>query len=797
MKLKQIINENTSTFLQAAAYRDKPCEVSVIMPTYNKQADGFLKRAVQSVLEQDFKNLELIIIDDASEDKTPVELGKLCQSDSRISVITHKANIALPALSTYEGFLKAKGEYIAFIFDDTAWDKSFISQTLRYMKYNSFYASYGILNSYYGTQENDFISYGNDTNGLLCEELLSKPLISLSSLVVHKSVFDKVGFFDCHLSLTKDYPWDMLLRISRDFELSASGIFCANEISVTQNNKLSRETSHNKWCVCEQMNRQRDLSIENYPEYEIDSLAFTSSELFDKMLNKRIDECSKKEWFKSFERAEVKTSARTIRKVLIAYSDSLVLSRCPFIHYNHDDKDICYNFVFADEMTREDLLYADACIFLGDSSKIKASLQRVKSLNIACFLYMDSYSSIEDYTDLSDFKAVFIPSEGCNKKLTYDINTIVLSDVFDKRIIKSYNELDKRKQITFALYNETNERALFEKKVMPVLCELSEKYDICVVLDKDLSNDNKYSAYKNIKLAYSKKRASVNACYLQAHSFHPQFIIDYKNDSASQNTDDFPSALIQSTLLGSVLLSNDTRYSSSNNSERSILLNENENDIFHTIEEAITNSQRHLEIYNNALSFLSEEYDMKTGKTALKKEIIKATKPHEDYNKSRLSVLYYDEIDTDAPKPDFEKLKKSAGIRRKREYKLIKCTKEPLFGVGVIIEAKNEGEKLSGSAKMSLIRTNGDTITSEILLKDIKDKTFTYFKFEPTDGTLFEDLSVIIEFNYDSKGQRACLYENKEARKLKTILTQALNMKVAGRNVLLYDIKGEKDCTEI
>lgn len=88
--------------------------ISVIIPVYN--VENFLKAAVDSVLVQSYKDLEIILVDDGSKDSS----GKICdeylEKDSRIKVI-HKENGGLSSARN-AGLDVAKGEYIAFLDSD-------------------------------------------------------------------------------------------------------------------------------------------------------------------------------------------------------------------------------------------------------------------------------------------------------------------------------------------------------------------------------------------------------------------------------------------------------------------------------------------------------------------------------------------------------------------------------------------------------------------------------------------------------------------------------------------------------
>ncbi len=89
---------------------------SVITPTYNRVF--ILWRAIQSVLNQIYPFFELLIIDDASTDKTEKLVKQF--SDPRIRYFKLKKNIGASAARNY-GLKKAKGEFIAYLDSDNAW----------------------------------------------------------------------------------------------------------------------------------------------------------------------------------------------------------------------------------------------------------------------------------------------------------------------------------------------------------------------------------------------------------------------------------------------------------------------------------------------------------------------------------------------------------------------------------------------------------------------------------------------------------------------------------------------------
>ncbi len=90
-------------------------KISVIIPCYNSEA--FLQKAVDSVINQSLSELQIILVDDGSTDKTSTLLQQYKMSDNRVEVVTHHENLGLGAARN-SGMAKATGEYIFFLDSD-------------------------------------------------------------------------------------------------------------------------------------------------------------------------------------------------------------------------------------------------------------------------------------------------------------------------------------------------------------------------------------------------------------------------------------------------------------------------------------------------------------------------------------------------------------------------------------------------------------------------------------------------------------------------------------------------------
>ncbi|MBR6743028.1 MAG: glycosyltransferase family 2 protein [Clostridia bacterium] len=109
--------------------------VSIIMPTYN--CANFIARTLDSVQAQTYKNWELIIVDDRSEDNTKEIVDEYIKNDSRISYHLLDANSGAAVARTTAMNL-AKGSYMAFLDSDDIWMPEKLERQIKWMTDNGY-----------------------------------------------------------------------------------------------------------------------------------------------------------------------------------------------------------------------------------------------------------------------------------------------------------------------------------------------------------------------------------------------------------------------------------------------------------------------------------------------------------------------------------------------------------------------------------------------------------------------------------------------------------------------------------
>lgn len=178
-------------------------KVSVIITTFNRR--HFLHDAFQSVATQDYRDREIIIIDDGSTDNT--------SEDAALLPVRYvwKENGGISSARN-AGLAIAGGEYIAFLDVDDRWKKKKLSIQLDAMEKTSALLSYtDEIWFRNGKRLNQKLRH-RKYSGMIFEQCLPLCIISPSSALIHRSIFDAVGTFDESMPVCEDY--DMWLRIT-------------------------------------------------------------------------------------------------------------------------------------------------------------------------------------------------------------------------------------------------------------------------------------------------------------------------------------------------------------------------------------------------------------------------------------------------------------------------------------------------------------------------------------------------------------------------------------------------------
>ena len=186
-----------------------PTEFSVIMPTYNR---GYtIKRAVDSVLKQSYKNWELIIVDDGSTDNTSEILKKY--ADERIKYIRYEINKGANHARNI-GLKKSKGRKIAFLDSDNAWEEMYLEKQNNFMKNGNVDISFCRMRRF--TDDNNFHIFPDDmyidfTESDIATKMCGGNIMDTNVTSIRRECFEKYGGFDEEIPRFQD--WDYFLSL--------------------------------------------------------------------------------------------------------------------------------------------------------------------------------------------------------------------------------------------------------------------------------------------------------------------------------------------------------------------------------------------------------------------------------------------------------------------------------------------------------------------------------------------------------------------------------------------------------
>ena len=163
--------------------------ISVIIPVYNREK--YIGEAIESVLIQNYKNLEIIIVDDGSTDNTRNEINKFWNSVNYF----YQNNMGAPSARNF-GISKSKGDIIAFLDSDDIWPIGRIVLLLKQFKNTDILMG---MTQYF--------------NGIIKNKLSDQlPILSLCTGLIKKNTFNKIGLFNEELLQCDDWDWIMRAR---------------------------------------------------------------------------------------------------------------------------------------------------------------------------------------------------------------------------------------------------------------------------------------------------------------------------------------------------------------------------------------------------------------------------------------------------------------------------------------------------------------------------------------------------------------------------------------------------------
>ncbi len=194
--------------------------VTVICISYNHAP--YIKEALESLFNQTYDNLEIIIADDASTDLSQEHIKNYIQGKEQIQLIAHQTNLGYTRTFN-EAFVKATGDFIVDFALDDVMEPDFIESGIN--RFEEAGNSFGVTfsNANYINQESELIGNHNEIlrgkgllnkvpQGDIFEMVLKRYFICTPSMIIRKSVLDRLGGYDENLAYE---DFDFWVRSSR------------------------------------------------------------------------------------------------------------------------------------------------------------------------------------------------------------------------------------------------------------------------------------------------------------------------------------------------------------------------------------------------------------------------------------------------------------------------------------------------------------------------------------------------------------------------------------------------------
>jgi glycosyltransferase involved in cell wall biosynthesis len=266
--------------------------VSVFMKSFNHES--FISEAIESVLNQDFGDLELIIIDDASTDKSRALIEDYEKRDARIRTIFHGQNAGITSVVN-DGINAAEGKFIAQIDSDDVWMSDKIRKQLAALEQNDnliVWSEGEVIDQNGCPQGKTFselvMSTSKVKSGALFQTLMAGNYIFGSSLMYKKANLDGLRYDD-RLLYNNDYKF--LLELARKYEFYYIAEPLAKYRMHGKNTLVgsgTEATARRRVAYAEEIRIRRDALREHQGEISdggkaevYDSLGFCHAELGD------------------------------------------------------------------------------------------------------------------------------------------------------------------------------------------------------------------------------------------------------------------------------------------------------------------------------------------------------------------------------------------------------------------------------------------------------------------------------------------------------------------------------------
>ncbi|SOE21817.1 teichuronic acid biosynthesis glycosyltransferase TuaG [Spirosomataceae bacterium TFI 002] len=240
--------------------------VSVIIPTFNSQP--YILRTLESVIAQTYTNIEVIIVDDVSEDQTIEIVKKIINNDKRFLLFPSKEKL-FTAGARNKGIQLSKGKYISFLDSDDFWDVNKIKFQVEFLeKNNGAFSFTGVART---DTDGDTINILDVPEKISYKDLLKGNKICCSSVMLDAHKIKDITF-DAGIKIVEDYAlWLKILRIENIFAMGLNSpltYYRVHENAKTTNKFVSARDTWNVLRKFEKLTLMQSLSSFIYYAFE-------------------------------------------------------------------------------------------------------------------------------------------------------------------------------------------------------------------------------------------------------------------------------------------------------------------------------------------------------------------------------------------------------------------------------------------------------------------------------------------------------------------------------------------------
>jgi len=194
--------------------------ISVIVPAYN--AEAFIAQTLKSVLSQTYSNIEVLVVDDGSQDRTPEIVKLIAQKDRRVRLLW-QSNAGVAAARNL-AIQKSRGEYIAPIDADDIWYSQKLEKQVQLML--EVEPSVGLVYAWSAYINEEGLLTGSGQASILEGEvyiplIYSNFLGNASTPLIRRTCFKQVGGYNCQLKENNAQgceDWELYLRIAEYYQ---------------------------------------------------------------------------------------------------------------------------------------------------------------------------------------------------------------------------------------------------------------------------------------------------------------------------------------------------------------------------------------------------------------------------------------------------------------------------------------------------------------------------------------------------------------------------------------------------